>query len=306
MTSSIPTVFITGATGSQGFSLAKQLRALHWSVHTTTRNLEAPGVAALAAAGVQVGAGDWDDLEALRASMAGCSKLFLCLMPDPSDIDHERRQAETIVRAARAAGVSQVVSSTSLGVSMYPDDARLRPGTLLYPLLEVKKKVEGVVERAGFDAVTYLRPAYFMANFLEPMINMFTDILGPEADWRSALTPETRLGLVDHDDIAKFAVAAFKEPEKWNGRVVGIASELLSPQETMDALGEAMGRPLKASFLSDEGIAALPYGPIVMAKCDKSMRYMPEYVDMEELAGVARLTSFREFLEREKGGVKKL
>lgn len=305
MVSLTPTVYVTGTTGAQGFSLARYLRQLNWNVHSTTRNLNSPRATALAADGVKLVQGDWDDDKALEESIAGCDKLFLCLMPTPPDLDHERKQAENILRIAKAAGVKQVISSTSLGVSMYGVDDRLQPGTLLYAVLAVKKGVEQAVIDSGFESHTFLRPAYFMTNFTEPLINMFQGILN-EGTWTNALTPDTRLGLVDFDDISKIALAAFEDPEKFKMREVGIASEMLTPQETLDVLGEAMGKSLTAKFMTDEEIAAQPFGPGIMVTLDKSLRVMDEYVNMEELKAIARLNTFKEFLEREKESVKKV
>ena len=94
-----PTVFVCGATGSQGSALTHQLLALNWTIHATVRNLASPTAQSLQAAGVKLTQGDWDDRIALTAAMTGCTKLFLCLLPDFSDMDRERRQAEKIGRA---------------------------------------------------------------------------------------------------------------------------------------------------------------------------------------------------------------
>jgi uncharacterized protein YbjT (DUF2867 family) len=302
-----PTIFITGATGSQGGALSRELIGRGWTVHSTTRNPASPRAAALAAAGVKFTKGEWDDEHALRDGMAGCTKLFLCLMSDIVEPDRERRQCLSICNIAREAGVTQVVSSTSLGVSMFGNDHHLQPGSLLYDLLVVKKAMEEMIAGAGFTSYTLLRPAYFMLNFLEPNINNYADLIS-DGVWSTCLTPDTRLGLIDYEDIARIAAAAFLDPEadKFNGKAIGLVSEFLSPQETMDVLGGAMGRPFKTAFLSEEEIAAIPYGPIVLIKLDKCMRYMPDYVDIEGLRAIASLTSFKTFLEREKEHIKKL
>ncbi|KAF2683179.1 NmrA family protein [Lentithecium fluviatile CBS 122367] len=305
MTSLPSTVFITGVTGNQGFAVARQLCEQNWIIHATVRNLDSARATELKGLGAVLTKGDWDDEEALRTSIDGCTKLFLCLMSDSMDPDHERRQGESICRIAKAAGVTQVVSSTSLGVSMYGTDARLAPSSLLYALLKVKKEVEEVISAAGFDSVTFLRPAYFMANFLEPIINNYTDIV-TEGKWTTSLTADTPLGLIDHEDIARFAVAAFQNPDRLNGREIGLVSEFLTPQQTMDVLGDAMGKKLTAGFLTEGEIAALPWGPIVLVKLEKSMRYMADYVDLEDLKKTAKLTTFKEFLERERKTVKQL
>lgn len=300
-----PTVFITGATGSQGGAVAKQLRELNWNVHALVRNTESAPSIDLAQSGVSLYQGDWDSKDALSAGLAGCNKLFLCLMPTPDDPDRERRQAERIISLARTAGIEQVVVTTSLGVSIYETaDPRLQAGSLLYVLLEAKKGVERVVAAGGFEqGYTVLRPAFFMANFLKPNINNFADIVGEEASWTSVLQPETRLGLIDHHDIAACAVAAFQQPELYRDRAVGLVSEFLTAQEAMDDLCAAMGRPLKALFLTDEEIAELD-SMTVLTKLDTSMRYMEDYVQLGELGKVIPLTRFKTFLGREKGKVK--
>ncbi|KAF2651756.1 NmrA family protein [Lophiostoma macrostomum CBS 122681] len=300
METEIPTVFVTGATGHQGFSLSRQLRSLDWNVRTTVRNLQSHRASQLASFGVHLTPGDWDDEEALKAGIKGCSKLFLCLLPDIQDPTHERRQADTIIRIARSAGVSQVVSSTSLGVSMF--GTRLEPGNMLYDLLVVKKQMEEIVRDAGFASCTFLRPAYFMNRFVAPAITMFAEIL-ENGTWTTALKPDTQLGLVDHEDIAKIAVSVLRQPERYNDRDIGIVSEFLTPQTLLDKLGRAMGRTFRAKFLSEGEIDALPYGPVVLLKCDRSMRYMPECVDMKELVSIAHLTKFDDFLKREEGNV---
>ncbi|KAI0884560.1 NmrA family protein [Annulohypoxylon maeteangense] len=302
MTSS-PTVFVLGATGNQGGAVARQLRALHWNVHALVRDLLSPGAIELAAAGGILTEGTWDNTDALKDGIAGCDKLFLNLVPCIEELDRERQQAVNIVNIAKAAGVTQIVSTTSLGVSMYGTDDRLQPG-LLHTLLGVKKGVEQAVVDGGLESYTLLRPAYFMANFLQPNIDNYLDIVN-DGVWKSALTADTQLGLVDHEDIAKVAVAAFRDPAQFNGREIGLASEFLTAQEAMDRLGDAMGRPIKAAFMTDEEIAVQEQASVPV-KLEKSMRYMIEYVDMKGLEAITPLTSFKEFLEREKKNVKKL
>ncbi|XDG05687.1 hypothetical protein ABKA04_005302 [Annulohypoxylon sp. FPYF3050] len=208
-------------------------------------------------------------------------------MDDP---DREHRQAARIVRIAKDVGVEQVVSSTSLGVSLYGVEGHLAgvldPGTALYSFVKVTKAVEETVLKGGFDSCTFLRPGYFMANFLEPMIESYPEIL-IKGTWSTVFKADTRLGLIDHDDIAKFAVAAFQDKERFNGNAIGLVSEFLTPQETLDRLGEAMGRSgLKAIFLSDKEISALPAGSFdnPYVKGDKCLEHMAQLVDMEEIA----------------------
>ncbi|KAF3763268.1 hypothetical protein M406DRAFT_49536 [Cryphonectria parasitica EP155] len=301
-------VFVCGVTGNQGGAVAKRLLELNWNVHATVRDLESPKAVALEAAGVKLTQGDWEDEEALKTSIAGCSKMFINLVSTWDDFDRERRQAAKIVDIAKESGVKQVILSTSLGVSRTFTYIYLQPGTMLHTFLKVKKDVEETMKEGRFDLCTIVRPGYFMANFLEPVIEGYSEIL-EKGTWSTVLKADTRLGLIDHDDVAKFTVAAFQNPDRFDGRAIGLASEFLTPQETLDCLGQAMGRPgLNAVFLTEEDVAKLPAGSFdnPYIKGDKCLEHMEELVDIQELATVIPLTSFKDFLEREKAHVKKL
>ncbi|KAK6084855.1 hypothetical protein SCUP234_03038 [Seiridium cupressi] len=294
MSSSRPTVCVFGATGSQGGALAHQLRGLNWNN---------PNSEALKAAGVQLTHGDWDNNEALQAAISGCDKLFLCLLPDFEDQDRERRQATNIVKIAHASGVKQVVASTSL-TSFVLEDGLLEPGSLMHRHSASKQAIEQAVADGGFDYWTILRPAFFMANFLEPKVTRYPEPRD-QGTWTTSMTPESELALVDHVDIANFAIAAFQDPERFNGKAIGLASELLTVQQTLDQLGTSTGRPLRAIFLTDEELAeARKKKSNVFTNSQPSLRLMANYVNLEQLADTVTLTTFKEFLDREQSIVK--
>lgn len=92
MTTSSHTVFVCSATGCQGGALVRQLRKLGWEVRATTRDLNSPAAVALRNIGVQLTEGDWDNIEALEASIAGCDKLYLSLSPNWDVPTQEPRQ----------------------------------------------------------------------------------------------------------------------------------------------------------------------------------------------------------------------
>lgn len=144
-----------------------------------------------------------------------------------------------------------------------------------------------------------------MANFLDPKVNRYPEVRD-KGTWTVSMTAETQLPLIDHVDTARFAVAAFQNPDKFSGRAIGLASELLMVQQTLNQLAEAAGRPgeFKAIFMTDEEIEAQANSN-VLANSQTTMRSLSHYVDMPELAATVSLTTFKEFLEREKKGVVK-
>ncbi|KAI1210508.1 uncharacterized protein F4807DRAFT_423644 [Annulohypoxylon truncatum] len=76
----------------------------------------------------------------------------------------------------------------------------------------------------------------------------------------------------------------------------------------MDQLSEAIGdgRSVKANFMTDEEIAqAQAEGSPLAFSSETIIRYMSDHTNLDELHRLLpKLTTFREFLERESGSVK--
>lgn len=72
-----------------------------------------------------------------------------------------------------------------------------------------KTRVEQTVINGGFaHCPRVLRPGFFMVNFIEPKLQFgYTET--KMGSWTSSLTAGSLLGLVDHVDIARFAVESF-------------------------------------------------------------------------------------------------
>lgn len=200
--------------------------------------------------------------------------------------------------------MKQVVSSTTLGVSMLDSDMGVYPGSYMEKHMINKKAIEKAVEDCRFDHFTFLRPTFFMANFIEPKVSRYAEIRDKRC-WTTSMTPETQLPIMDHVDIAKFAMVAFQDPVAFHGRAINLASDQMRIQEILDHLSEAAGQPglLQAFFLTDEEVEAQA-STSGFSNSHKVLRYASDYVDLEELRATVQLTSFKEFLERHKEAVK--
>ncbi|RKL32876.1 hypothetical protein BFJ72_g10376 [Fusarium proliferatum] len=299
---SLPTVYVVAATGTQGSAACRHLRQSNWSVRATVRNTESPQAQALAKSGVVLNAGDWDDEEALTAGLTGCNKLLLALGPNYSNLDDERIWAQRIIALAKKAGVEHVVYSSSISADAPEKRTLLRPGHLLFKSLFVKSVIEGLVQRAGFKYWTIIRPGFFMSNLLAPKARIYSDLFERNT-WLTALKPDTKLNLVDPQDIAKFAFAAFNEPEKFHEEGIDLVSERLTAVQMMESLADATGREMKAEFYTDEQVAqAIETNPFIGSQV--FLRDGEKCVDAERAKtwGI-ELGSFKEFLVREKDAV---
>ncbi|KAI0965890.1 hypothetical protein F4678DRAFT_310453 [Xylaria arbuscula] len=289
-----PTIFIVGVTGTLGKALALDLRNIEWNVHATVRDPSAPAAKTLEAAGVKLFPGDWDDEKALKDGLAGCDGLFLNLMPSFADWDANVRQGKSIVTIAKAAGVKHAIYAAGNSASQYVD-----ANSMVSILLGKKKLIGEAVRTAGFDAYTFVRPSAFMANWLAPKVAMYRG-LAETGTFQTALRPDTVMPLVDEHDVAAFSIAVFRDPAKFNGLDLPVASQSLTTEEILKLLSEATGLHLKANYLPEEEIAArIKNEPLLDGQLNS--RALHELYDLEEIKkwGIP-LHTFQEFLEREK------
>jgi uncharacterized protein YbjT (DUF2867 family) len=299
MSSKTPTVFVVTATGTQGSAVCRQLGQLGWNLRATVRNPDSRPSQALANMGVALNVGDWDDEAPLAAGVAGCDMLFLALVTNIRNLDDERIWALRILRVAKAAGVKHVVY-TSVVSADAPERRTLLPADhLLAKSLFSKNVVEGLVQRAGFEYWTIIRPGFFMTNLLDPKVRMYHELFERNI-WLTAMTPETKLGVIDPEDIAKFAVAAFQDPKRFDKQAIELIGERLTPGQLMELLSSAIGREMKARFHTEEEIKSqIKTNPLIAVQL--MLRDGEQFADLEKVKSWGiRMGTFKEFLEREK------
>ncbi|CEI62288.1 hypothetical protein FVEN_g12079 [Fusarium venenatum] len=299
-------VFVTGATGRQGSAVARQLLDIGWTVRATARNMESLNAKELQSMGAKVIPGDWENEKTIKEAIDGCTHVFLNVVPNLATFTSEVPHAKRILDMAKHTGVKHVIYSSGMAIKDLEKGQYHDPNHPVCRGHGWKRDIENLVQEAGFDAWTILRPGFFMCNLLEPKVNMMYPDLIRTGILRTAYTPETRLPHVDVEDIAKFAVAAFREPERFNRQFVPIASEKLSLVEITRQLGEATGRDLRTSFLANKEIEEKMATDFFVA-IQVMARDLENKVDIDDVQrwGIP-LTSFAEFLKREESWVKSI
>ncbi|KAH8879095.1 NAD(P)-binding protein [Thozetella sp. PMI_491] len=295
-----PIVYVTGATGTQGGAVARQLRALGWNVRTTTRDPNSSAAKALSSIGVEVTAGAWDDEAALRLALAGSQYLFLNLIPNFTNPNFQLEQARIMFRFAGEAGVKHLVYSSdyALGDS---DPASGDSPNLIQLFRQSKRDIEKEIPGAVFDTWTVLRPGFFMANCLQPKIKMFPG--AAEGTYTFAFPPDTELPLIDHEDIGKFAVAAFQDPRRFHGHSIRLAGQVLTANDVMTAIRRATGRNVQAIYLPKDEVEERAKSDLLIAS-QTVVTELAGLQDPRELEkwGIA-LGTLEQFFQREKDAV---
>lgn len=139
------TILVTGSTGLIGSHVVALLAAQGADVHALTRTPEKrqfpPGVTAVK--------GDFQDVDSMRAAMAGARTLFLLNTVAADEVT----QALIALNLAREAGIERIVYLSVMHSDRFTE----------VPHFTGKHTVERMIEQFGMHA-TILRPAYFMQN----------------------------------------------------------------------------------------------------------------------------------------------
>src|SRR2546430_13591717 len=144
-------VLVTGATGKQGGHLVRELLARGHSIRALTRKPESAGAAAVAARGVTVVTGDFEDQGSLERAARGVDTVFAMSTPFESGAKTETREGINIVRAASAVGVSHLVYSSVAGADRATS----------IPHFDSKFEVEKEIPRGGVPFTVLAAGVFF-------------------------------------------------------------------------------------------------------------------------------------------------
>jgi uncharacterized protein YbjT (DUF2867 family) len=214
-----------------------------------TRNVGRPLVEALAAAGEEVmavsrnAAGDLPDgvrhqqadlgsPESLKVALDGADALFLLLAGDML-VDGSKQWQ--LLDAVKSSGVRRVVLLSSQG-------ARTRPQS---PSHSGLRQVEEAVQNSGLES-TILRAGGFASNAFgwAQMVRSQRMVAAPFGD--------VALPVVDPADIAAVAAAALLDARHDGHAYELTGPEAASPRQQAEAIGDAVGAPVRFHELSRE------------------------------------------------------
>jgi uncharacterized protein YbjT (DUF2867 family) len=224
-------ILVTGATGTNGSLLVKELRRIGAPVRALTR--DAKKAEPLKELGAEVAVGDLEQPDSLAAAMSGVERLFL-LSAVSLQIGEQERAAAA---AARSAGVRHVVKLSANGAD--PKSANT--------VGRLHGQGEEGVKASGL-AWTFLRPTFFMQNLL-----WGAGSIAKEGIFRNNLG-KSKAAHVDARDIAAVAARALTDPIPSHANEI---YELRGPQalsydEIAAIFTRVLGRPVKYVDLTDE------------------------------------------------------
>jgi NAD(P)H dehydrogenase (quinone) len=217
-------ILVTGAAGKTGRAVVKALAASGKRVRAFTRTPNhANALFALGAAEVNVGR--FTDARALALAAGGAEAIYhIC----PNVSPHEVAYARAVASAARDHGVKRFVYHSVL-----------HPQIEAMPHHWQKLRVEEMLLGSGFD-LTVLQPTAYMQNLL----NVWDGIVA-DGMLRVPYPPETRLSLVDLEDIGEVAATVLMQHGHGGASYELVGTKPLSQTEVASAIGVALGRVVR-------------------------------------------------------------
>jgi nucleoside-diphosphate-sugar epimerase len=266
------TVLVTGGSGFIGSHAIVQLLAAGHQVRTTVRNLarESDVRAMLLQGGADAGdrlkffAADLEQDAGWTNAIAGCEYVLHVASPFPMSIPkHEdelivpaREGALRVLRAARDAGVTRVVLTSSFAAIGYGHPPQAAPfdekswTNLDGDDVHAYVKSKAVAERAAWDFIAREGGALEL-SVVNP-VGVFGPVLGPDystsilivqrlMDGDMPGTPRIQFGVVDVRDVADLHIRAMTHPAAKGERFLAVAGDFVSMREIAAMLKARLG-----------------------------------------------------------------
>ncbi len=222
-------VLVSGATGTTGGEVLRQLRAAGVEVRAMSRSQQA--AARFQADGIEAAVADLAAPDTLAPALQDVDAVYVANPASAQLAEHEG----SLARAAATAGVRHLVKLSVIGAS--PDSpitfGRMHHGS------------EQAIASSGISA-TMVRPNGFMQNTLAWAAQIPGGVIrGPVMD--------ARWSIVDVRDVAAVAVAALQDAAAHGGRAYAVTGlNASSPREQVAILSEVLNLPLRAEEVTIE------------------------------------------------------
>jgi uncharacterized protein YbjT (DUF2867 family) len=220
------TVLVTGATGNQGCATARHLLAQGFAVRAMTHQPHSGKAAYLSALGAEVVYGTLDDPSLMYSALHQVRAVFAVVDSRHPIFSKEEERAKRLAYLAKEQDVEQFVYSSVAS-------AREPRGV---PHFEIKSRIEQTIRDLRFNSHTFLRGAFLMESLLDTTI--FPEIVSGKLV--SPISPNVRLQLISADDVAKFALFSFCNPDLVNGVEIDLAGDEHTFVEMAQVLSNAL------------------------------------------------------------------
>ncbi len=227
------TILITGATGTVGSEVVKQLSAKGENIIVKAAARSATDNTFENLNRVQVVQLDYDKPDSLAVALKGVDKLFLLTPFQSNMVD----LTSNLVSEAKKAKVKYIAKQSVMGADAEPG---ITPGRL-------HRQAEKIIEESGIP-FTFLRPNFFMQNF----VNYYSNLIRSQGAFYMP-AGDAKVSFVDVRDIAAVAVKSLINDNQQKGRTYNITGgEALSYGQAAEILSKAVGKKINYVNVTDQ------------------------------------------------------
>ena len=227
------TILITGATGTVGNEVVKQLSAKGENIIVKAAARSATDNTFENLNRVQVVQLDYDKPDSLAVALKGVDKLFLLTPFQSNMVD----LTSNLVSEAKKAKVKYIAKQSVMGADVEPG---ITPGRL-------HRQAEKIIEESGIP-FTFLRPNFFMQNF----VNYYSNLIRSQGAFYMP-AGDAKVSFVDVRDIAAVAVKSLINDNQQKGRTYNITGgEALSYGQAAEILSKAVGKKINYVNVTDQ------------------------------------------------------
>lgn len=227
------TILITGATGTVGSEVVKQLSAKGENIIVKAAARSATDNTFENLNRVQVVQLDYDKPDSLAVALKGVDKLFLLTPFQSNMVD----LTSNLVSEAKKAKVKYIAKQSVMGADAEPG---ITPGRL-------HRQAEKIIEESGIP-FTFLRPNFFMQNF----VNYYSNSIRSQGAFYMP-AGDAKVSFVDVRDIAAVAVKSLINDNQQKGRAYNITGgEALSYGQAAEILSKAVGKKINYVNVTDQ------------------------------------------------------
>lgn len=214
-------ILVTGANGTIGLHLLRELKQTPWHVRALVRSAE--NARLVSSMGAEAVRGDFSDLPSLFEAMAGIDTLVLITSANPQ----AAQQASAALHAALECGVRKVVRISAIKAGVTGPTAN----TVLHAATEDE------LVRSGMGYVI-LRPNLFMQNMF-----LATQTIAEHSSFFFGMG-DARMGMVDTRAVAECAAECVLS-DHFNGNIYEVTgAKSLSYFDVASALSEELKRTI--------------------------------------------------------------
>ncbi|MFF0014956.1 NmrA family NAD(P)-binding protein [Streptomyces sp. NPDC005374] len=244
------TVLVTGAAGDQGVATVRHLLEAGHTVRAfDVADPDSPRPQYLRGLGAEYVQGDLADSASIDKVMTGAEAVFAVPVGAPGSESVKTDNAARLIEGAERADVGMFVQTTVAGLERHLVAGDFGTGHHADEYAAARLKIEARLRTSTLERWVVLRPVTLMENFLPPKAyGMFPWLAEGRLDSVHAVGVPVQL--VSVVDIARFTVAALREPERFDRQIIELIADELPLEEVATSLSDATGSRITYQPLS--------------------------------------------------------